>query len=244
MFAQTMTDLQGSMGANHAEGMAMLEHYGEELAAYQESVLAEQQATRAAVTHVVEGVGSALSSKMDDNTKAMMAAMQASMAKQEARSNAQTSLILAKVASTATRRGSVHNAADVARIAEMEAQLVQARANNVALAEAKGHVDRNDAAAAAASIADSGASDEVKESAAALLARGNAAMDEEDWAGAVGLLKAAAAKDPSMGGAWFGVAYCLGEGRSVVASAEEAIPCYQKVIEINPEHASAHYNLG
>ena len=100
VFAQTMDELQDKMGANHAEGMAMLEHYGEELAAYQESVLAEQQATRAAVTHVVEGVGRALSSKMDDNQKAFLAALQASMAQQEARSNAQTSLILAKVAST------------------------------------------------------------------------------------------------------------------------------------------------
>ena len=85
--------------------------------------------------------------------------------------------------------------------------------------------------------------DEVKKSATALLAQGNAAQRKKDWAGAVKLFKEATVKDPSMAGAWFGLAYCLDEGDEKEANREDFIRCYQKVIEINSEHAEAHINL-
>ena len=154
-----------------------------------------------------------LSSKMDDQTKAMAEMMQAQFAQIIAQQDANFALLLAENASKSTkannRRGSLHSAKDQEELADLRAKLDQARADNAALAAAKVHVDQNDAAAAAAAIANSGASDDLKESAAALVAQGNAAQAKKDWPAAVELFRRATKKDSEAVAAWFGLGYCL-----------------------------------
>ena len=192
----------------------------------------------------VEAVGEAVGGKldqMDDSMKAMMHMLQAVVAQNDAN----FALLLAENASKSTkannRRGSLHSAKDQEELADLRAKLDQARADNAALAAAKVHVDQNDAAAAAAAIANSGASDDLKESAAALVAQGNAAQAKKDWPAAVELFRRATEKDSEVVAAWFGLGYCLQEG---VKDVNGAIAAYRRALEINPNHAMAHINLG
>ena len=160
----------------------------------------------------MDNVGTQLSDKMDATNAALVRMMKAGFADMLKQSNANISMVLAKQVATGDqakeRRGSVHSAADLAEIDRLKEELAQARANNAAIEEAKRHADENNAAAAAAALENSNASEDVKQSATALVAQGNVAIDEEDWAAAVALFRKATQQDPGSISAWVGIGYC------------------------------------
>ena len=161
----------------------------------------------------VDNIGTQLSDKMDATNAALVRMMKAGFADMLKQSNANISMVLAKQVATGDqakkRRGSVHSAADLAEIDRLKEELAQARANNAAIEEAKRHADENDAAGAAAALENSNASEDVKQSATALVAQGIAAGDEnDDWAAAVPLFRKATQQDPGSISAWVGIGYC------------------------------------
>ena len=202
----------------------------------------------------MDNVGTQLSDKMDAEHAVLMQMIQAQFADMLKQSNANTAMVLAKQVATddqaKKRRGSVHSDADLAEIDRLKEELAQARANNAAIEEAKRHADENDAAGAAAALENSNASEDVKQSATALVAQGEAARANSDFEEAKHLFSEAKAIDPSLAAAWYGYAAALGgrvDGKAfgkAGATADEEMEGYRRAIEIDPNHALTHNNLG
>jgi tetratricopeptide (TPR) repeat protein len=89
----------------------------------------------------------------------------------------------------------------------------------------------------------------LEETAFALVAQGEAARANEEFAEAIRLFSEAKAKDPNMAAAWYGYAAAIGgrvDGaayKGAGANAEEEMAGYRRALEIDPNHALAHWNL-
>ena len=98
-----------------------------------------------------------------------------------------------------------------------------------------------DGAGASAALAE--APVEMRESAAALFAKGMALYQQESWSEAIVALKKCVARDPENSEAWFALGYAY-HGQNGKKSCEAEFEPYTRCIALDPKHAVAHINLG
>ena len=99
------------------------------------------------------------------------------------------------------------------------------------------------AAAAGASAALAEAPVEMRESAAALFAKGMALYQQESWSEAIVALKKCVARDPENSEAWFALGYAY-HGQNGGKSCEASFEPYTRCIALDPKNVGAHNNLG